>query len=58
LSLAVKDNINHTFCKIKKFKGWVDNGSKDISLEEENIFTPDLIKIQQKKGEYLCMLEV
>jgi hypothetical protein len=57
-SLAIKDNSTHLACKIHSFKGWVDGGSKDITLDEVNPFCTDLIKIKQKKGEYLCMFEV
>lgn len=58
ITLAVKDNVSHSYCKINKFLGWVDGGSKDISLEEENSFCTDMIKIKQKKGEYLCLFDI
>ena len=53
--MAIKDNVTHLTCKINSFKGWIDGGSKDVTLDEASPFCTDLIKIKQKKGEYLCM---
>lgn len=54
-SLAIKDNVTHQACRINSFKGWVDGGAKDIMMEDASPFFTDLVKIKQKKGEYLCM---
>ncbi len=48
--MTVKDNVSHLPCKINKFKGWIDSGSKDITFDDVNPYCTDLIKIKQKKG--------
>ena len=56
--MAIKDNVTHQTCKINSFKAWVDGGAKDIMMEDGSPYCTDLVKIKQKKGEYLCMFEV
>ena len=42
--------MSHSFCKINKFKGWINGGLQMFTHEEVNPFAVDVVKFNQKKG--------